>query len=39
MMNEFLSDWIDVWDDSGNGIDPGDMIKKIDAMIVLVKQL
>lgn len=39
MMNELLSNWIDAWDDSGNGIDSGDMIQKIDAMIVLVKQL
>jgi hypothetical protein len=38
LMNELLSDWIDVWDDAGNGIDSGDLIKKIEAMIVLVKQ-
>ena len=37
-MNELLSDWIDVWDDSGNGIDSGDLLKKIDSMIVLTKQ-
>lgn len=38
VMNEILSDWIDVWDDSGNGIDSGDLIKKVESMIVLVKQ-
>jgi hypothetical protein len=38
LMNELLSDWIDVWDDSGNGIDSGDLIKKIESMIALVKQ-
>lgn len=37
-MNELLSDWIDVWDDSGNSIDSGDLIKKIEEMIALVKQ-
>lgn len=38
MMNEMLTHWIDVWDNSGNGIDSGDLINKIDAMIKLVKQ-
>jgi hypothetical protein len=38
VMNEMLTHWIDVWDDSGNGIDSGDLINKIDAMIKLVKQ-
>ena len=38
LMNEMLTHWIDVWDDSGNGIDSGDMLDKIGAMIKLVKQ-
>jgi hypothetical protein len=38
MMSELLTHWIDVWDDSGNGLDSGDLIKKIEQMIGLVKQ-
>lgn len=38
LMNEMLTDWIDVWDDSGNGIDSGDLFNKVNLMIKLVNQ-